>query len=77
VGGAGGPRPCHKLGSSIRNGKRGPGLQRYASRDHGFSDLIIKIWWEDDDRHVRSAADMAELPFGISVEIEAEVELNI
>jgi hypothetical protein len=39
--------------------------------------LIIKIWWEDDDRHVRSAADMAELPFGISVEIEAEVELNI
>ena len=43
---------------------------------NGFSDLIIKIWGEEDGRHARSAVGMAELPFGIPVEIEAEVELT-
>jgi enamine deaminase RidA (YjgF/YER057c/UK114 family) len=43
---------------------------------NGFSDLIIKIWGEEAGRHARSAVGMAELPFGIPVEIEAEVELT-
>jgi len=43
---------------------------------NGFSDLIIKIWGEEAGRHARSAVGLAELPFGIPVEIEAEVELT-
>ena len=43
---------------------------------NGFSDLIIKIWGEEAGRHARSAVGMAELPMGIPVEIEAEVELT-
>ena len=43
---------------------------------NGFSDLIIKIWGEEAGPHARSAVGMAELPFGIPVEIEAEVELT-
>ena len=43
---------------------------------NGFSDLIIKLWGEEAGRHARSAVGMAELPFGIPVEIEAEVELT-
>jgi enamine deaminase RidA (YjgF/YER057c/UK114 family) len=43
---------------------------------NGFSDLIIKIWGEKAGKHARSAVGMAELPFGIPVEIVAEVELT-
>ena len=43
---------------------------------NGFSDLIIEIWGEEAGRHARSAVGMAELPFGIPVEIETEVELT-
>jgi enamine deaminase RidA (YjgF/YER057c/UK114 family) len=43
---------------------------------NGFSDLIIKLWSEEAGRHARSAVGMAELPFDIPVEIEAEVELT-
>jgi enamine deaminase RidA (YjgF/YER057c/UK114 family) len=43
---------------------------------NGFSDLIIKIWGEEAGIHARSAVGMAELPFGIPVEIEAEVEIT-
>jgi len=52
-----------------------PGFKDMPSVINGFSDLIIKIWGEEAGRHARSAVGMAELPFGIPVEIEAEIEL--
>ena len=54
-----------------------PGFTETPYVINGFSDLIIKIWGEDAGKHARSAVGMAELPFGIPVEIEAEVELKI
>jgi hypothetical protein len=42
----------------------------------GCSDLSLHVWGSDAGAHARSAVGMAELPFGIPVEIEAEVELS-
>ena len=42
---------------------------------NGFSDLILELYGTEIGAHSRSAVGMAELPFGIPVEIEAEVEL--
>lgn len=42
---------------------------------NGFSDLILSLYGEDRGMHVRSAVGMAQLPFDIPVEIEAEVEI--
>ena len=42
---------------------------------NGFSDLIIEIWGEPG-RHSRSAIGAAELPFDMSVEVEAIVEVS-
>ena len=53
-----------------------PGFKDMPSVINGFSDLIIEIWGEEAGRHARSAVGVAELPFGIPVEIEAEVELT-
>ncbi len=53
-----------------------PGFREMPSVINGFSDLIIEIWGEEAGKHARSAVGMAELPFGIPVEIEAEVELT-
>jgi enamine deaminase RidA (YjgF/YER057c/UK114 family) len=41
---------------------------------NGFSDLIIDLWGHDG-RHARSAIGAAELPFDMSVEVEAVVEV--
>jgi hypothetical protein len=43
---------------------------------NGFSELVLKLWGNDAGQHSRSAVGMAELPFGIPVEIEAEVEID-
>jgi hypothetical protein len=43
---------------------------------NGFSDLIIEVFGPDVGRHARSAVGMQSLPFGIPVEIEAEVLLR-
>jgi enamine deaminase RidA (YjgF/YER057c/UK114 family) len=40
---------------------------------NGFSDLILAVFGPEVGRHTRSAVGMAALPFGIPVEIEAEV----
>jgi len=40
---------------------------------NGCSDLLIEVFGEDAGRHARSAVGMAELPWNIPVEIEAEV----
>lgn len=50
-----------------------PGFQRQPAVINGFSDLIVELWGEPAGLHARSAVGMAELPFGIPVEIEAEV----
>ena len=43
---------------------------------NGFSDLILELWGPDNGVHARSAIGVAELPFGIPVEIEAEVAIT-
>jgi enamine deaminase RidA (YjgF/YER057c/UK114 family) len=42
----------------------------------GFSDTIMDIWG-DRGRHARSAVGVAELPFGVPVEVEAIVEITV
>lgn len=42
---------------------------------NGFSDLILELWGSEAGAHARSAVGMAELPFGMPVEIEGEVEI--
>jgi enamine deaminase RidA (YjgF/YER057c/UK114 family) len=53
-----------------------PGFTRQTAVINGFSDLIIELYGDEAGRHSRSAVGMAELPFGIPVEIEAEVEIS-
>ena len=50
-----------------------PGFTNMPAVINGFSDLIIEVWGKDAGKHARSAVGLAELPFGIPVEIEAEV----
>jgi enamine deaminase RidA (YjgF/YER057c/UK114 family) len=52
-----------------------PGFNSQPSVINGFSDLIIELYGADAGAHARSAVGMAELPFDIPVEVEAEVEL--
>lgn len=40
---------------------------------NGFTDLILEVFGPDIGAHSRSAVGMAALPFGIAVEIEAEL----
>ena len=53
-----------------------PGFNRQPGVVNGFSDLIIELFGADVGAHARSAVGMAELPFDIPVEIEAEVDLH-
>ncbi len=53
-----------------------PGFTRMPEVINGFSDLIIELWGPDAGAHARSAVGLAELPFSIPVEIEAEVEIS-
>jgi len=53
-----------------------PGFRSQPSVINGFSDLILELFGPDVGAHSRSAVGMAELPFGIPVEIEAEVEIR-
>jgi enamine deaminase RidA (YjgF/YER057c/UK114 family) len=52
-----------------------PGFNRQPGVINGFSDLILDLFGPAIGAHSRSAVGMAELPFDIPVEIEAEVEL--
>ena len=42
---------------------------------NGFSDLILELWG-DAGRHSRSAIGAGELPFGMTIEVEAVVEIG-
>ncbi|HEX6019271.1 MAG TPA: RidA family protein [Burkholderiaceae bacterium] len=53
-----------------------PGFNRQPAVINGFSELILELWGPQHGAHARSAVGMAELPFDIPVEIEAEVELK-
>jgi enamine deaminase RidA (YjgF/YER057c/UK114 family) len=49
-----------------------PGFDRQPAVINGFSDFILELYG-DAGVHARSAVGMAELPFGLPVEVEAEV----
>ena len=53
-----------------------PGFNRQPTVINGFSDLILEVFGPEVGAHSRSAVGLAELPFDIPVEIEAEVELR-
>jgi len=52
-----------------------PGFNQQPSVINGFSDLIIELFGRERGAHSRSAVGMAELPFDLPVEIEAEVAI--
>jgi enamine deaminase RidA (YjgF/YER057c/UK114 family) len=52
-----------------------PGFSGTPGVINGFSDLVIEVWGEPG-RHARSAIGAAELPFEMSVEVEAIVEVS-
>jgi enamine deaminase RidA (YjgF/YER057c/UK114 family) len=52
-----------------------PGFNQQPLVINGFSALILELYGPERGLHARSAVGMAELPFGIPVEIEAEVEI--
>jgi len=53
-----------------------PGFHRQPNVINGCSDLILDLYGAEIGAHARSAVGMAELPFDIPVEIEAEVALR-
>ena len=52
-----------------------PGFTRQPAVINGFTDLIVSVFGQERGSHARSAVGLAELPFRIPVEIEAELEL--
>jgi YjgF/chorismate_mutase-like, putative endoribonuclease len=52
-----------------------PGFMRQPVVINGFSDLVLEVFGPGIGAHARSAVGLFELPFGIPVEIEAEVEV--
>jgi enamine deaminase RidA (YjgF/YER057c/UK114 family) len=53
-----------------------PGFDRQPNVINGFSDLILQLYGPEPGDHARSAVGMAELPLGVPVEIEAEVQIG-
>ena len=52
------------------------GFNKQPAVINGFSDLILELYGPEAGGHARSAVGMAELPFDIPVEVEAEVDLH-
>ena len=52
-----------------------PGFSGTPGVINGFTELIVELWG-DAGRHARSAIGAAELPFEMSVEVEAIVEVS-
>lgn len=52
------------------------GFDRQPAVINGFSDLILTLYGPERGQHARSAVGMAELPFNVPVEIEAEVLID-
>ena len=53
-----------------------PGFNNLPTVINGASELILDIFGPEKGAHARSAVGMAELPFSVPVEIEAEFLLN-
>ena len=53
-----------------------PGFTDQPKVINGFSDLMVGVFGESIGKHARSAVGMAELPFGIPVEIEMILEVE-
>ena len=53
-----------------------PGFNQTSAVINGFSELIVEVFGEEAGIHARSAIGVAELPFNVPVEIEAEVEIR-
>lgn len=53
-----------------------PGFSQQPTVINGCSDLILDVFGPDVGAHTRSAVGLAELPFGIPVEIEGEVRVS-
>jgi enamine deaminase RidA (YjgF/YER057c/UK114 family) len=53
-----------------------PGFVQQPAIINGCSDLILELWGPEAGAHARSAVGMAELPFGMPVEIEGEVVIS-
>jgi enamine deaminase RidA (YjgF/YER057c/UK114 family) len=53
-----------------------PGFNQQPRVINGFSDLILELFGPDRGAHSRSAVGVAELPFDLPVEIEAEIEIG-
>ena len=51
-----------------------PGFHALPGVINGFSDVVLEVFG-DRGKHARSAIGVAELPFGVPVEVEAEVAL--
>jgi enamine deaminase RidA (YjgF/YER057c/UK114 family) len=52
-----------------------PGFTGQTPVINGFSETIIEVFGEEKGKAARSAVGMAGLPFGIPVEVQAELEL--
>jgi enamine deaminase RidA (YjgF/YER057c/UK114 family) len=53
-----------------------PGFTQLPAVINGFSELVLELYGPERGAHARSAVGLAELPFGVPVEIEAEVEIR-
>jgi enamine deaminase RidA (YjgF/YER057c/UK114 family) len=53
-----------------------PGFDRQPAVINGFSDFVLEVFGPERGQHARSAVGVAELPFRIPVEIEAELLLR-
>lgn len=54
----------------------GADFQHHPRVINGFSDVILDVFGPEIGTHSRSAVGMASLPFGIPVEVEAEVAIQ-
>lgn len=54
-----------------------PGFNNLPAVINGASELILEVFGDEVGRHARSAVGMAELPFDVPVEIEAELLLEV
>lgn len=54
-----------------------PGFNAIPPVINGCSDLILEVFGPEVGAHTRSAVGMAELPFGVPVEIEAQVKIRL
>ncbi|MCH7478501.1 MAG: RidA family protein [SAR324 cluster bacterium] len=53
-----------------------PDFGQHPAVINGFSDLMVEVFGEKKGKHARSAVGMGSLPFQITVEIEAIVEVT-